>query len=153
MMRPHSGFENFVPKGLLGGGKTPRPAKRAAEQPPGGGSGGGNKGRKFSARIVSKTIASRQHDAISCLNSPSHEFVFVAKKALYAEKQYRTSQSLPLFSDDGNENKFEITLPIQYLGVGLLALYLYWNMGEGGNTARVHEISFQEFKTKLLGQV
>jgi len=80
MMRPHSGFENFVPKGLLGGGKTPRPAKRAAEQPPGGGSGGGNKGRKFSARIVSKTIASRQHDAISCLNSPSHELVFVAKK-------------------------------------------------------------------------
>ena len=45
-------------------------------------------------------------------------------------------------------------LPIHYLGLGLLAFYLYTMFGTGGNNGvRVHEISFQEFKTKLLGQV
>ena len=44
--------------------------------------------------------------------------------------------------------------PIHYLGLGLLAFYLYTTFGGGGGTgARVHEISFQEFKTKLLAQV
>ena len=61
--------------------------------------------------------------------------------------------SLPPFPDGGNDNKFEISLPIQYIGVGLLAFYLYSTLGEGSNANRVHEISFQEFKTKLLGQV
>ena len=44
--------------------------------------------------------------------------------------------------------------PIHYLGLGLLAFYLYTTLGGGGNSGgKTHEISFQEFKTKLLGQV
>ncbi|GAX76090.1 hypothetical protein CEUSTIGMA_g3533.t1 [Chlamydomonas eustigma] len=72
-----------------------------------------------------------------------------AKKAAESSKSTGGSNK-----DGGNNNgRFDNGLILQWAGVAMLALYLYNFMGNGSNNnMRAHEISFQEFKTKLLAQ-
>lgn len=53
--------------------------------------------------------------------------------------------------DDRNEIRIEVPVPLTWLGIGALALYVLSTLGSAGN-GRTHEISFQEFKSKLLAQ-
>lgn len=54
---------------------------------------------------------------------------------------------------DGGDPKGDTVLPLQWVGLAFLAYLAYNSMGPGGsNGARTHEISFQEFKSKLLAQ-
>ena len=57
-------------------------------------------------------------------------------------------------ADGGNEPKVESLAPMHWLGLAILAYMAYNAMTPGSaGGARVHEISFQEFKSKLLAQV
>lgn len=53
--------------------------------------------------------------------------------------------------DDRNEIRVEVPVPLTWLGIGALTLYVISTLGSASN-ARTHEISFQEFKSKLLAQ-
>lgn len=59
-------------------------------------------------------------------------------------------------ADGGDKQPLEFNLPLNYLVLGVAAsIVWYWmsaNGGPGGG-GRIHEISFQEFKSKLLAQV
>ncbi|KAG1664993.1 hypothetical protein FOA52_014673 [Chlamydomonas sp. UWO 241] len=48
--------------------------------------------------------------------------------------------------------KVEVNLPLHWLGIAVLAYMVYSGASGGGGGARAHEITFQEFKTKLLAQ-
>ena len=52
---------------------------------------------------------------------------------------------------DDREIRVEIPVPLTWLGIGALTLYVISTLGSVSN-ARTHEISFQEFKSKLLAQ-
>ena len=53
--------------------------------------------------------------------------------------------------EDRNEIRVEVPVPLTWLGIGALTLYVISTLGSASN-ARTHEISFQEFKSKLLAQ-
>jgi hypothetical protein len=52
----------------------------------------------------------------------------------------------------GNPERIEIMLPVQWVGLAVLAYMVYQSLGPAGAAQRTSEISFQEFKTKLLAQ-
>mmetsp|Transcript_27205 Transcript_27205/g.59429 ORF Transcript_27205/g.59429 Transcript_27205/m.59429 type:complete len:643 (+) Transcript_27205:135-2063(+) len=54
--------------------------------------------------------------------------------------------------NNGNNQQYTFNASFNYIALGLLALYLWNASGNSANGARTHEISFQEFKTKLLAQ-
>ncbi len=124
------GFENFVPKGLLSAKAKPKPAssaKKAAEQSSSAGGSGNSSGRPLT-HIGQAGLASMCWRIECACMSPG--------------------------GGNNNEVKIEIGAPLQWLGLGLVAFYLWSNLVNSSTSGRqVHEISFQEFKTKLLGQV
>lgn len=52
----------------------------------------------------------------------------------------------------GGPERIEIMLPVQWVGLAVLAYMVYQSMGPASASQRTSEISFQEFKTKLLAQ-
>lgn len=60
--------------------------------------------------------------------------------------------ALPCASGDGDPKGQEFNFPLPWLGVAVLA-YMAWNSLSVGGGQNAHEITFQEFKTKLLAHV
>ena len=82
-------------------------------------------------------------------SKPKGTYAEGAKKA--AESSGSSSGGGKKGEDRGNEIRVEVPVPLTWLGIGALALYVFSTLGAASN-ARTHEISFQEFKSKLLAQ-
>jgi hypothetical protein len=72
-----------------------------------------------------------------------------AKKASEGSSGGGSGSSGGRKGEDRNEIRVEVPVPLTWLGIGALALYVISTLGSASN-ARTHEISFQEFKSKLL---